>query len=88
MCSTLREALSNVARHARATRVEVELNVGDDLVLVVRDNGVGIAAGGDGGGGHGLPNMAVRADSLGGRFELAERPRGGTEVRWRVPLDA
>jgi signal transduction histidine kinase len=89
LISTLREALANVARHAEAGRVEVELAVGDDLHLRVLDDGVGVGpVGGDGGPspGKGLGNMESRAASLGGRFTIGTRPGGGTEVSWRVPL--
>lgn len=83
--STLREALSNVARHARARRVEVALAVDGEVHLGVADDGVGVGRGVKGRG-RGLPNMAERAEALGGSFSLATRPGGGTELSWRVPL--
>jgi signal transduction histidine kinase len=90
LIATLREALANVARHARAHQAEVELSVGDDLRLRVLDDGVGahgVGAHGTGPpGGKGLRNMADRAASFGGSFELRVRPGGGTELSWRVPL--
>ncbi|MEV7983588.1 GAF domain-containing protein, partial [Streptomyces sp. NPDC086519] len=65
--AVLSEALTNVARHARADRVEVVLVTdGRELVLTVRDNGVGIAPEGRR---SGLRNMAERAEELGGRLE-------------------
>lgn len=86
LVATLREALSNVARHARASRVEVELSSGaDDVVLVVRDDGVGLPAERSTGG-HGLANMAVRAERCGGSSSARSQPGGGTVVEWRVPL--
>lgn len=85
LLSSLREALSNVARHARARHVEVELSVGDEIRLRVTDDGVGAGPGAHRGG-RGLPNMAERAESLGGSFALSVRPGGGTEVTWSVPL--
>jgi two-component system, NarL family, sensor histidine kinase DevS len=80
----LREALSNVARHAHATQAEVELAVADDeACLVVRDDGVGMhpdAA-------HsGLHNARRRATALGGTLELLGRDPHGSVLRWRVPL--
>ncbi|MEX1173404.1 MAG: GAF domain-containing sensor histidine kinase [Chloroflexota bacterium] len=84
----VREALSNVSRHARATRAEVRLErAGDDLRLEVRDNGVGfdpasVASGGH----HGLVNVRERAAATGGRLEIDSRPGGGTRVIVHVPI--
>lgn len=85
LLATLREALANVARHAGATSAEVEVRVDDHLHLLVADDGVGVGPG-DHRGGNGLPNMATRAELLGGSFTLRARPGGGTELAWRVPL--
>ncbi|HEX2038259.1 MAG TPA: GAF domain-containing sensor histidine kinase [Acidimicrobiales bacterium] len=91
LLATLREALSNVARHAHATRVDVRVSVGDsELVLFVADDGVGMAPDDDAttGGGRGRRNMAERAAALGGSFSLALGERGGTVLTWRVPVKA
>ncbi len=85
LLASLREALSNVARHAKASRVEVELSVADDICLVVLDDGVGYDPGRTRPG-RGLTNMARRAESLGGSFSLAGRPGGGTISSWQIPL--
>jgi signal transduction histidine kinase len=85
--ATLREALSNVARHARATSVDVALQVdpaGRRLVLEVSDDGVGLPD--SPGSGNGLPNMAQRAVRWDGSFETAARAGGGTTLRWCVPF--
>ena len=63
MLSALREALSNAARHAGASRVDVTVEFGSDLVLRVRDNGKGL---GSGTRRSGLANLAERASGLGG----------------------
>ena len=89
--STLRESLSNVARHARASRAELELSVHEDLHLRVLDDGVGVDSDMDidqasQSTGNGLPNMTQRAGALGGSFAVRPRSGGGTEVSWRVPL--
>ncbi len=79
------EAMTNVARHARATRCAVRLEVVDSALLVeVADDGVGIAAGAQVG--VGLVGLRERADELGGRSEVACPPAGGTVVRAWLPL--
>ncbi|MDQ6783306.1 MAG: GAF domain-containing protein [Actinomycetota bacterium] len=84
--ATLREALSNVARHAKARRVEVVIACSaDELLLEVADDGIGPKGHGSVAG-NGLANMAARARTLGGSFSLAARPDGGTSLCWRVPL--
>lgn len=86
LLASLREALSNVARHAHASHVVVTLAaVGGQVSLSVADDGVGYRPAT--GGGHGLPNMADRAEALGGEFRLAGRPDGGTLLEWSVPLE-
>ena len=80
----LQESLTNVARHANATTVDVELRFGDDgWVLSIRDDGVGFAAAE--GGGLGLVGMRERVQMLGGRFALTSAPGHGTLVEVRVP---
>jgi signal transduction histidine kinase len=84
LLKTLREALSNVARHANASGVEVLLHAASGTItLRVADNGVGLAK--DAQRGHGLDNMQARAESLGGVCDLSARRGGGTVVTWRVP---
>ena len=83
LLATLREALSNVARHAKATSVEVELLVHDDVVLRVADDGIGLA--GPVTRGHGLKNLEARAARRGGSFGLRAGSAEGTALEWRVP---
>jgi PAS domain S-box-containing protein len=83
---TLREALSNVARHAKAATVDVTIDVGDVVVLRVTDDGIGIdeevpATG------HGLRNMSDRAVRLGGHASVRALPDAGTLLEWQVPRD-
>ncbi|MEU8343360.1 Histidine kinase-, DNA gyrase B-, and HSP90-like ATPase [Actinomadura meyerae] len=82
--AVVREALSNVARHADASRVSVAIDVGDELRLRVEDDGVGIP---EGGRRSGLRNMGERAEKLGGTCTAERRPEGGTALVWRVPLN-
>jgi signal transduction histidine kinase len=86
LLATLREALANVARHARAGSVQVLVEVDSGLLLEVTDDGVGGAALSSGG--HGLRNLAQRAAALGGNFSLSSAPGQGTRLRWEVPLSA
>ena len=83
----LQEALTNVARHAGASEVEVRLaNEDGDLTLEVHDNGKGIA--GDelsNGGSLGILGMRERAMLLGGELTISGPPGNGTTVRVRIP---
>lgn len=82
--ATLREALSNVAKHAHATKVRVDVVIErTDLVLRVADNGTGISD--TQSLGNGLANMRERAEGLGGRCEFTSPATGGTILEWRVP---
>lgn len=83
--ATVREALSNVGRHAQATRVVVELTVGSDVLLRVIDDGLGPSSARTVSG-HGLSNMAERAEQLDGSFALESGDPVGTVLDWRVPL--
>jgi signal transduction histidine kinase len=83
LIAVLREALSNAARHAHATRVDVSVVAGVDLLLRVADDGVGIS---ETGRRSGLANMASRAKTLGGEFDVRPGETGGTVIEWRVPL--
>ncbi|HUR77015.1 MAG TPA: GAF domain-containing sensor histidine kinase [Acidimicrobiales bacterium] len=85
MMAVLREALSNAARHSGATRVTVEVSVGDLLTVRVIDNGKGLQ-GEPRADGHGLRNMAARAGRHGGSLELAPAEDGGFVVEWSVPV--
>jgi signal transduction histidine kinase len=84
--AALREALANVARHAQAGRVQVELSADNELRLVVTDDGVGPKDHPPRGKHRGIANLADRAAAYGGSFELRRGPRGGAIVVWRVPL--
>lgn len=79
----LRETLSNAARHAQATRVEVDLAAADSkITLTVVDDGVGIPPGGRR---SGLANLRERAEQLGGTFTIGADTDGRTVAVWSVP---
>ena len=82
------EALSNVARHARAGQVRLTLGqpeTGGPLVLEIRDDGQGFDVDGEHGG-MGLDNVRQRVQALGGKLEITSAPGAGTTLRARVPL--
>ncbi|HEX6853686.1 MAG TPA: GAF domain-containing protein [Streptosporangiaceae bacterium] len=90
LLAVLREALSNVARHANATRADVAIVLTDadhgrELELTVRDDGDGIKPTSRR---SGLANMADRAAALGGTLTAEPADGGGTVLEWRVPLPA
>jgi len=81
----LSEALANVSRHARASRVDVLLTAADgSMTLSVSDDGVGMP--GEWAAGRGLAEMDGRATRLGGRMSVQSRGSGGTTLQWRVPV--
>ncbi|MGW7409989.1 PAS domain-containing sensor histidine kinase [Streptomyces sp. NPDC054833] len=84
LLAALREALSNIARHAHASAAWVAVHAGDELVLEVTDNGLGLDP--TVSRSSGLTNLRRRAEKLDGTFEATSRPEGGTRLRWRIPL--
>ncbi len=85
--ATIREAVTNVGRHAQATEVTVRLSVRtNECLLQVTDNGRGLGPHPSREGGLGLDNMRRRAEKLHGSFELKSEG-GRTVLRWRVPLE-
>jgi signal transduction histidine kinase len=82
--AVLREALTNVARHAQATKVRVSLSVdSSSLTLEVTDNGRGI---GPAQRRSGLANLRARAEGREGTMLLAPGDGGGTRLSWTIPL--
>jgi signal transduction histidine kinase len=85
LLAVVREALTNAAKHAQANRFIVTLKVGEDVILEVIDDGVGIDLTTQGQG-LGLANLRNRAEKLKGTMEIRPGEGGGTRVTWRVPL--
>ena len=81
--AVVREGVTNAARHAAAEHVTVTLDVGDEVVVEVLDDGRGInttiAR-------SGLANLESRALARGGRASVEQVPEGGTQLCWHVPL--
>jgi signal transduction histidine kinase len=86
LLAVLREALSNAARHANASQVEVSVVADSELILRVIDDGTGI---GSNTRRSGLASMSERAQLLGGTLNVgpADKAAGtGTVLEWRIPL--
>lgn len=86
MVIALREALSNAARHARASQVDVSVQANSHLTLRVTDDGIGIPPGICR---SGLGNLAERAERLGGTLRAGpadQTARTGTALVWQVPI--
>jgi signal transduction histidine kinase len=82
--AVVREAITNVAKHAHATECAVELRVDDSqLVVEVSDNGVGL---GEGRRRSGLDNLRRRAELIGGTLTLTTDQPKGTRLLWTIPL--
>lgn len=82
--AVVREGLTNVARHASATRVSVSISIGDELGIVIADDGVGMAPEAAR---SGLVNLRTRARAHGGNLTISRSASGGTVVRWHVPFE-
>ncbi|WP_433664598.1 GAF domain-containing sensor histidine kinase [Nocardia sp. CA-128927] len=82
--AVLREAVSNVIRHASATTVSINLSVRDDVIIEISDDGTGIPENLP----HtsGLANLAARAEQSGGSFDIGRGADRGTVLRWSAPL--
>jgi signal transduction histidine kinase len=80
------EALTNAAKHARASVVDVEVAVGEGVLRVsVRDDG---RSGADFAGGSGLVGLRDRVEALGGRLSLHSPPGAGTTLEVHLPLES
>jgi signal transduction histidine kinase len=84
----VQEALANIAKHARASEVEIALELTDrDVVVTVRDNGVGAASADlTRPRSHGIAGLRHRIQVLGGRLDISSAPNRGTTIRVEVPL--
>ena len=81
----IKEALNNIARHANASEVTLDMAIdGPRLLITIADNGRGFTGPSDG---HGLANMRQRMNDIGGDFHIERPPAGGTQVtlefRWK-----
>jgi signal transduction histidine kinase len=80
-----REALHNIAKHARATHVDLVLEVGPtEVTLLITDNGRGFDLWESHPGHFGLQLMREHAMALGGALDIVSAPSRGTQIRIRV----
>ena len=90
--SVVQEAITNAKKHARASRIDIEVNpVDDNLIVVVRDNGVGfdvkaVTGRYDERGSLGMLNMKERAEIVEGALSLSSQPGKGTTITLKLPL--
>jgi signal transduction histidine kinase len=87
--SVAREALSNIARHAKASRAEILVGMageGTEITLTIIDNGTGFDPGAPRGLGHlGLANMDARTAGIGGTLAIESSPDRGTRIIVLIP---
>lgn len=83
------EALTNTVKHARANRIVLQMDGGEEeIVLEVSDDGVGFDGDGSYPGHFGLRSMRERAAGVGGTLEVETAPGSGTRIRARIPVHA
>lgn len=84
--SVIREAISNVAKHARASKVDISIEAGRSLTIIVDDNGVGYHPS-NSDTSKGVKNLSQRASELGGSVEIGESTKlRGARLLFTVPL--
>ena len=87
LLATIREAVTNIGRHAQATEASVEVSAHRGWCqLQVADNGIGIDVARDDNVGLGLVNLRRRAENMHGTMEITAPTSGGTVVEWEVPV--
>ncbi|MDA8026971.1 MAG: GAF domain-containing protein [Actinomycetota bacterium] len=85
--SVIREAISNVAKHARASKVDISIEAGSSLTIIVDDNGVGYHPS-NSDTSKGVKNLSQRASELGGSVEIGKSTKlRGARLLFSVPLN-
>ncbi len=82
--AVVRETLTNVAKHAEASTVDLRIQVDRELSIEVVDDGVGLSESTERR--SGLANLAARAKKHSGSFAAYRAPAGGTAIEWVIPL--
>jgi signal transduction histidine kinase len=87
LLATIREAVTNIGRHAHATEASVAVSAHHGLCLLrVADNGIGLGMTGDHEVGRGLGNLRQRAERMHGSMDIVSPTSGGTVLEWQVPV--
>lgn len=83
----IQESITNILKHANATTITISINYEPhSLTVVIKDNGKGINFETTGHKGNGLPNMHLRAKSIGGTFAITPLPDSGTQSTIHIPF--
>ena len=82
---TVKEALHNIVKHAEATEVWIRIEIGQWLIIKIKDNGIGINKSSPSPFGNGIVNMKNRMKELKGILEVESKD--GTEIRLNAPLN-
>jgi len=83
----VQEALTNCALHAKANHVLVSLGTQqDDIVVIVKDDGIGFNPLASARGGLGLLGIRERVEALDGRVRIASKPNNGTTIEVQIPV--
>ena len=83
----VKEALTNIVKHAAAQKVSVRISIQErELTLIIQDDGRGFTPAASSAGADGVRNMRQRMAALGGRLEVTSAPGGGTTIHLRVDL--
>ncbi|MFZ1331505.1 MAG: ATP-binding protein, partial [Flavobacteriales bacterium] len=80
----VKEALHNIVKHANATSASVHIHMTKDLLIEIKDSGIGMPSGSELGEGNGLRNMRKRIVTLNGSFEITGS--NGTRIRCLIPM--
>lgn len=84
---TVQEALTNIRKHSRASRADIDLEFGErDIYLLIQDNGVGFSAPGEAEGQFGLLGIRERVELLQGQMEVSANTPGGVRLSIRLPV--
>jgi signal transduction histidine kinase len=80
----VREALTNIAKHARASSADVDVTAhAGEVTVTISDNGIGI---GSSVSTSGLKNLRARAERRGGSFDVQLSAHGGAQLTWKAPI--